>query len=222
MLRAHAVAPTCQLLGFEPGRQIAGISEFSRLLLQRCEELQLPLLIGKGDASKAFGNLEHPRLDEALQHRRVPLRLRAATLRELLDIFLHIRLQDSETDGIPLGKGGRQSATDPDRMKLPSGLCARGHCPTLAGPRLWCRPGDLGDGLPCLTHCCWADDLFWLSASFDEFACMSQDLTAALADCQLSWEPDSLSFMANRVAAQDLPVTWCSAFPVLTMSGSLV
>ena len=35
---------------------------------------------------------------------------------------------------------------------------------------------------------------------------MSQDLTAALADCQLSWKPDSLSFMANRVAAQDLPV----------------
>ena len=49
---------------------------------------------------------------------------------------------------------------------------------------------------------------------------MSQELTNALSDCQLSWKPDSLSFMANRVAAQDLPETWCSAFPVLSPSGA--
>ena len=218
VLRTHAVAPTCQLLGFEPGRQTAEISEFFRLLLQRCEEWQLPLLIGKGDASKAFDNLEHPRLDEALQHRRVPLRLRAATLRELLDVSLHIRLQDSEADGIPLGKGGRQGAAQtPTEWNF---LLDFALADTV---RRWQDLGygaDLGDGLPHLTHCCWADDLFWLSASFDEFACTSRDLTAALADCHNSWKPDSLSFMANRVAAQNLPVTWCSAFPVLTMSGA--
>ena len=183
MLRTHAVAPTCQLLGFEPGRQTAEISELFRLLLQRCGEWRLPLLIGKGDAPKAFDNLERPRLDEALQYRRVPLRLRAATLRDLLDVSLHIRLQDSETDGIPLGKGGRQGATEtPTEWNF---LLDFALADTV---RRWQDLGygvDLGDSLPSLTHCCWADDLFWLSASFDEFACMSQDLTAALADCQL-------------------------------------
>ena len=217
-LRAHAVAPTCQLLGFEPGRQIAEISEFFRLLLQRCEERQLLLLVGKGDASKALDNLEHPRFDEAWLCRKVPLRLRAATLRELMGVSLHIRLQDSETDGIPLGKGGRQGATETPTewiFFLDSALADT--------VRRWQDLGygvGLGDGLPFLIHCCWADDLFWLSASFDELACMSQELATAFSVCQLSWKPDSLSFMANRVAAQDLPETWCSAFPVLTSSGA--
>ena len=209
VLRAHAVAPTCQPLGSEPGRQTAESGAFFRLLFQRCEGWQLPLLIGKGDSSEAFHNLEHPRLDEALQHRRVPLRLRAATLRELMGVSLHIRFQDSEADGLPLGKGGRQGATETPTER--NFLLDFALADTV---RRWQDLGygvDLGDGLPFLTRCCWADDLLWLSASFDEFACMSQELTAVLSDCQLSWKPDSLSFMANRVAAQDLPETWCSA-----------
>ena len=187
-------------------------------LFQRCEEWQLLVRVGNGDASKAFDKLEHPRLDEALHRRKVPLRLRAATLRELLGVSLRIRRRDSETDGLPLGKGGRQGASEtPTEWNF---LLDFALADTVRRWQDLCYGVDLGDGLPFLTHCCWADDLFWQSASFDELACVSQELTIALSDCQLSWKPGGLSFVANRVAAQDLPETWCSAFPVLTSSGA--
>ena len=34
--------------------------------------------------------------------------------------------------------------------------------------------------------------------------------------------PSSLLYMPNRVAAPDLPETWCSSFPVLSLSGEPV
>eukprot|EP00972_Heterocapsa_arctica_P102364 15081771-Heterocapsa_arctica.AAC.1 len=70
-----------------------GISELIRMLLQKSEEWSLPLFIGEGDVSKAFDSIEHPYLDDALASRKVPVCLRAATLRKLVSASMKINLQ---------------------------------------------------------------------------------------------------------------------------------
>jgi len=71
----------------------------------------MPLAIAKGDVEKAFDNIEHGLLNEALCSKGVPLCLRTAVLRELTDVTLDIRLQDACVPDIPLGKGGKQGCS---------------------------------------------------------------------------------------------------------------
>eukprot|EP00972_Heterocapsa_arctica_P082300 12128213-Heterocapsa_arctica.AAC.1 len=88
------------------------ISELIRMLLQKSEEWSLPLFIGKGDVSKAFDSIERPYLDNALASRKVPVCLRAATLRELVSASMEIKLQGAVTPPVPLGRGGKQGSSD--------------------------------------------------------------------------------------------------------------
>ena len=157
--------------------------------------------------------MSHPVLDASLKRRRVPLRLRAATLRELVEASLSVRVQDVVSPPVVLGKGGTETLAE-WKFLLDHALHDTVQC--------WLRRRcgwDPGDGLPPISHVAWAVDLFWFSPCFAQFASMCQDLTEALEDAQLSWKPPSLLFMPNRVAAQDLPETWCSFFPVLSRSG---
>ena len=112
LLRSHTSPARCRLLGFEPGRQTMECSEFIRLLFQKCSEWGRPLYLGRGDAHKAFDSMEHPRLDQALKARGAPLCLRAATLRELVGVTLQMNLQGTSVPPLPLGKGGKQGASD--------------------------------------------------------------------------------------------------------------
>ena len=54
---------TCDLHGFRAGHQCMEISGLSRLLLEKFSEWGLPMLIFTGGISRAFDNLEHPRVD---------------------------------------------------------------------------------------------------------------------------------------------------------------
>ena len=161
--------------------------------------------------------MSHPVLDASLHRRNVPLRLRAASLRELVGASLFVRVQDAISPPVTLGKGGRQGGTETPtewNFLLDHALHDTVLC-WLKRRYGW----DPGDGLPPISHVAWADDLFWFSPCFAQFASMCQDLTTALEDVQLTWKPSSLLFMPNRVAAQDLPETWCSSFSCLEPLG---
>ena len=53
-LQHHLPKPTCNLYGFIPGRQTMEISELVRLLLQRFNEWDIPIVIIKSDVGRAF------------------------------------------------------------------------------------------------------------------------------------------------------------------------
>ena len=85
---------------------------FTRLLLVRAQEWGLPVHVGKGDAHKAFDSIEHVTLDQALEMRGVPLALRCACLRELVDIVLIVSLQNTFSEPVELRKGGKQGGSE--------------------------------------------------------------------------------------------------------------
>ena len=218
VIRLHASPPKCCLLGFEPGHQPMELTELCRLLLAKFNEWRLPLFIGKSDAHKAFDSIEHPVLDDSLAKRDVPVLLRAAVLRELVDVTLKVHFQGSTSSPVPLGKGGKQGGGDtPSYWNFV-------FDDTLSAPvTKWSELGwgaDLQDGLPPISHAVWADDLFFFASDFETFATMSQDICSALNEKGLSLKPDSLLYMANDVASEQLPDTFCSSFPVLDSSGT--
>lgn len=219
LLTSCAAEPTTCLLGFERGRQCTEITECLRLLLQKADEWSLPLVIGKGDISKAFDSIEHSVLDRSLSYRKIPLALRVATLRELVDLTLEIHLQDSTSDPVPLGKGGPQGNTATPRWWnfLVDYLLA----PVAES---WATRGfgfDLEDGLSPLSHLVWADDNFWIAVSFQQFAIMTQELTYGYNDGCLGWKPESLHFMANKTALENWPSgQHKNVFSCLTRSGA--
>ena len=112
LARNLSTPPVANLLGFEPTHQCMEISEFIRLLLQRAHEWGIPIFVGKGDISTAFDAIEHPILDAALESRSVPLPLRVAYLRELVEVNRSISLQGLCTPPVSLGKGGKQGSTE--------------------------------------------------------------------------------------------------------------
>ena len=198
MLRSHTTGHTCSIYGFEPGRQCAEVTELLRMLLQKCEEWSLPLFIGRGDIAKAFDHVEHPVLDEALAKRGAPTCLRAAILRELINITLRINLQGSQTNSVPLGRGGKQGGSE--TPTLWNYLLDHILAPVVND---WSRKRygvDLHDGFVPLSHAIWADDICWITTDLGELITMAQDLSYGLSDGGLLWKPDSLTFLANRTA----------------------
>ena len=192
LLRSHSSPARCRLLGIEPGRQTMECSEFIRLLFQKCSEWGRPLYLGRGDAHKAFDSMEHPGLDRALKARDTPLCLRAATLRELVGVTLQT---GDRCSPLPLGKGGKQGASDtPCTWNFPLDDILADTVQEWARN---CFGVSLGDAWEPISHLVWADDIRWFSNSWDEFCTMSQDLTSALADGQLSWKPSSLQYLMN-------------------------
>ena len=172
MLRTYSDPPVCNLFGSEPGRQCDEMFDFIKLLLERSEKWNLPIHMGKGDVGHAFGSMSHPVLDASLKRRRLPLRLSAATLRELVAASLFVRVQDAVSPLVVLGKGGRQGGTETPaewNFLLDHALHDTVQC--------WLRRRygwDPGDGLPPISHVAWADDLFWFSPCFAQFASMSR------------------------------------------------
>ena len=65
------------------------ISEMLRLLLQKCHEWELPILVAKQDVHKAFDSMEHADIHAELGGRGVSLELHSAVSRET-----HARLDD--------------------------------------------------------------------------------------------------------------------------------
>ena len=179
--------PTASLLGFQPGRQCMEISEFTRLLLVRAHEWGLAVHVGRGDAHKAFGSIEHVALDQALEKRGMPLALRCACLRELVNIVLIVSLQNTFPEPVvELRKGGKQGGSETptfwnavlDHVMGPVVLEWIEH-----------RCGvDLGDGQGPISHLVWADDAFRFSADWGESARMVQELTHAMNDGVLKWK----------------------------------
>ena len=218
LLRFNMSKPTASLLGFEPGRQCMEISEFTRLLLVRAQEWGLPVHVGKGDAHKAFDSIEHVTLDQALEMRGVPLALRCACLRELVDIVLIVSLQNTFSEPVELRKGGKQGGSEtPTFWNV-----VLDH---VMGPvvfeRIKHRCGvDLGDGQGPISHLVWADDAFWFSADWEEFARMAQELTHPMNDGGLKWKQFSLCFMANQAARGKLPGTSYDKLVVLDRAGA--
>ena len=173
-------------------------SEFIRLLFQKCSEWGRPLYLGRGDAHKAFDSTEHPRLDRALEARDTPLCLRAATLRELVGVTLQMNLQGIAVLPLPLGRGGKQGASDaPCNWNF---LLDDILADTVREWARNCFGVSLEDAWEPISHRVWADDIWWFSNSWDELCTMSQDLTSALADGQLSWKPSSLQYLMNAPA----------------------
>ena len=202
VLQEHSSPPTCDQYGFTPGCQPMQVTEIARLTLERANEWDLPVWIFKGDVSRAFDHMEHPVIDKALCARHVPRCLRAALLRELCEITLDVHLQEAFAEGIGLSKGGKQGSTDTPWTWTT--LLDYLLCPAIQS---WVRDSlgfNLTDGLPCLSHAIWADDLIWIATSWQDAQRMSQDLTSALASGFLSWKPDSLAFLANPAALKEM------------------
>ena len=217
LIRLHSLPHTCHLLGFEPGKQTMELTELCGMLLAKCSEWRLPLFIGKSDVHKAFDSMEHGKLDTSLQRKNVPLALRAATLRELVEVALEFRFQGASSPPVDLGKGGKQGGGDTPtywNYYLDAALAET----VLQWIEL--RWGiDLEDGLPPISHAIWADDIFFFASSFETFVSMAQDLTHALNDFGLQWKAGSLSFLVNETGALQLPDVSPNAFPVLDRSG---
>ena len=83
-----------------------------RLLLQRFNEWDILIVIVKRDVGRAFDSMEHIVLDQALQQKCVPVCIRAALLRELVDVSLNVCHQDANVPGIAIGQGGKQGGTE--------------------------------------------------------------------------------------------------------------
>eukprot|EP00933_Yihiella_yeosuensis_P028749 TRINITY_DN2257_c0_g1_i1.p1 TRINITY_DN2257_c0_g1~~TRINITY_DN2257_c0_g1_i1.p1 ORF type:complete len:740 (-),score=46.39 TRINITY_DN2257_c0_g1_i1:86-2305(-) len=213
LVRENAVLQ-CNLLGFEPGHQPMEITEFLRLLLQKCYEWNVPLIINCGDVHKAFDSMKHDFLDEAAELHGIPLVLRAAMVRELTDVGLHICLNGIVVENIPLQVGGKQGGTQTPlewNLYLDSAIA-----PTIAS---WLQSG-LGfkflpfgnDSCPqifenettLINHAVWADDVYLLSTSWEMSRKMLTELTAALHRKHLKWKPSSLQILANP-ATMSLP-----------------
>ena len=60
LLRTYSDAPVCNLFGFEPGRRCAEIFDFIQVLLEKSEEWNLPIPVGKGDVGHAFDYMYVP------------------------------------------------------------------------------------------------------------------------------------------------------------------
>ena len=109
-----------------------------------------------------------------------------------------MNLQRTAIPPLPLGKGGKQGASDTP--------CTRNFLldDILADTvREWARKCfgvSLEDAQEAISHLVWADDIWWFSDSWNDFCTMSQDLTSALADGQLSWKPSSLQYLTNAPA----------------------
>ena len=124
--------------------------------------------------SKAFDELEHPLLDQALTHRDAPLALWAGTLRELIEVALEIHLQGVVTDPFCLSRGGKQGGPD-----TPADYSFLLDFALKDVVRDWLRAGwgpDLGDGSP-ISHAVWAYDIFLFAVSPAQIAAIAQDPT---------------------------------------------
>ena len=165
VIRLHSAPPKCVLLGFEPGHQPMELTELCRCLLAKFGEWQIPLFIGKSDAHKAFDSIEHPVLDDSLSKRQVPVLLRAAVLREFVDVVLKVHFQGASSPPILLGKGGKQGGGDtPGYWNY---VFDDALSDTVAKWRDLGWGADLQDGLPPISHAVWADDIFsspWISS----------------------------------------------------------
>ena len=133
-------------------------SELIRLLFQKCAEWGRPLYFGRGDAHKPFDSMEHPRLDQALKARDTPLCLRAATLRELVNVFFADILRAPLFPPLRLGKGGKQGASDtPCTWNfLLDDILAE----TVQEWARNCFGASLEDAWEPISHLIWADDIW--------------------------------------------------------------
>ena len=104
---------TCDLYAFRAGHECMEIGGLARLLLGKFSEWDLPMLIFKGDFFRAFDNLEHPRVDLALENQGAPTCVRAAFLRELACISLSLSsMVGPPVPDVDLGKGCKQGAKE--------------------------------------------------------------------------------------------------------------
>eukprot|EP00972_Heterocapsa_arctica_P036299 5341743-Heterocapsa_arctica.AAC.1 len=136
----------------------------------------------------------------------------------MLDVNLFVSLQGIRTPPIPLGKRGKQGATE-------TPCCWNFLFDFILTPLLrdWSSKGfgvDLEDGAAPVTHLVWADDVWWFSCDFNQFMNMSQSLTYALGDGSLSWKPDSLGFLVNEWAIPLVPPSGSAGAVVLDRSSS--
>ena len=136
--------------------------------------------------------------DEAMQHKSVPVCIRAALLRELVDVSLNVCHQDANVPDIELGQGGEQGGTE-------TPTAWNTLLDHVLGPvvQKWLADGSgviLDDDDDPINNAIWADDIFLFAHSLEAAGDMAQDATAALAHGHLAWKPGSLCCLANTAS----------------------
>ena len=173
-----------------------GLSQLLRLLLQKCAEWGLPLLICKGDIHRAFDSMRHDFYFQALVERDFPLALCVAFLRELSDVDVTIHLGGTVTeDDICLCVGGKQGSVDTPflwNLYLDHTLTPTIKRWTEQGIRFRLPPDpgstESNEFGYLFNHAFWADDLYFYARSSAEMTDMLYDVTAALEQASLKWK----------------------------------
>ena len=119
----RAPVDPCQY-GFTAGRQPMEISEAIRMTASKLADWDLGGVFLKCDVSRAFDNIRHQHVLDALTKQDCPARLCHGVMLELLDCNVNIVFQGAQIDPIAMEEGGRQGGADT--------------------PALWIRVLDLG------------------------------------------------------------------------------
>jgi hypothetical protein len=198
--------------GFRPGGQTLEVAETVRTLAKKCHEWGRELWVLKSDVQRAFDNISHGCLCDAMQRRGVPAKLRHAVMQELA-CRMTFSCMGTTWQGVSPSKGGRQGGSEtPLLWNILLGDAIEGARTRWKAESLgWSFDGDdvfaphmreIIDACPRVAqdphdplwvpYLAWADDLVLCGNTQGDTRRMWQILTEELRRLKLTWKTGSL------------------------------
>ena len=157
------------------------------------------------DIATAFDSMNHEVVVKALQSSGMKTDMILSLMAELSGCTARISIPGAgSSDDFPLERGGKQGGVEtPDLFNI---LMEQIVSPLVSS---WNGRGFgvfLDAGTPGITHALWADNIFLLAASVDQFRIMSQELTTAIYEHTLAWKECSLQMLCPGDTEMDVLV----------------
>ena len=151
-------------------------------------------MLGSQDIEIAFDCMRHDPVSQTFASRGAHPTVVAAVLREMSGMLGTLSLPGMEaSEEFDMQRGGKQGGVETPEV---SNTVLEWALEPLA--RSW-RERDMGfsfdDNSPALTHLLWADNIWIIAGSMEEFLCMTRELTDTILSIGFRWKDVSLEYM---------------------------